>query len=91
LKIVFAIFGMCALFFFSPSLIKIAKQAQWDREHRGSLELQKPTMKVWVAKGVGYYYCPESKLYGKAKPGELMSQGQALEVGYRSATGEFCQ
>ncbi len=91
MKIVLAMLALCAVLVFWPSILKTAKQVEWNRNHEGSSQLQKPAMKVWVAKQVGFYYCPESMLYGKTRPGELMSQGRALEVGYRSATGEFCQ
>jgi hypothetical protein len=91
LKFVFAIFALVGLLIASPTLIKMAKQAEWNREHQGASLLDKPAMKVWVSKQVGYYYCPQSALYGKAQPGVWMTQARALEVGYRSATGEFCQ
>ncbi len=91
MKIVAFILAGCALLISSPSLIRMAKQAQWNRDHADSAQLQKPAMKVWVAKEVGFYYCPNSILYGKARPGQWMTQGQALEIGYRSATGEFCR
>jgi hypothetical protein len=91
LKIIAVILAGCVLLISSPYLIRIAKQAKWDQDHRDSSMLQKPAMRVWVAKQVGFYYCPDSVLYGKAKPGAWMTQGQALETGYRSATGEFCR
>src|SRR5215472_2298790 len=39
------------------------------------------TMRVWVNKKSGFYYCPDSKLYGKLKPGFFMAQDKALEAG----------
>ncbi len=46
---------------------------------------------VWAVKQTGLYYCPDSKLYGKAEPGVLMTQEKALEGGYRPAGGETCR
>jgi hypothetical protein len=89
LKIIFFLLAGSILLVFSPALIKMAKQAQWNRDHQGQTELR-PATRVWVAKQVGYYYCPNSILYGKAQPGAWMTQGRAVEIGYRSATGEFC-
>ena len=49
------------------------------------------TIRVWVNKGPGLYYCPNSKLYGTLKPGFFMPQGKALEAGYRPRLKETCQ
>jgi hypothetical protein len=49
------------------------------------------TIRVWVNKSSGLYYCPDSKLYGKLKPGFFMSQGKSLEAGYRPRFNETCQ
>ena len=38
----------------------------------------------------GFCYCPDSKLYGKLKPGFFMSQGKALQAGYRPPFNEMC-
>jgi len=49
------------------------------------------TIRVWVNKKSGFYYCPDSKLYGKLKPGFFMPQGKALAAGYRPPFNETCQ
>ena len=49
------------------------------------------TIRVWVNRRSGFYYCPDSKLYGKLKPGFFMSQGKALQAGYRPPFNETCQ
>ena len=46
---------------------------------------------VWVYKKTGLYYCPESKFYGKVKPGVYMTQEKALERGFRPAAQEPCR
>jgi hypothetical protein len=48
-------------------------------------------VKVWTYKKTGLYYCPDSKLYGKVKPGVYMTQEKALERGYRPAGEDPCR
>ncbi len=49
------------------------------------------TINVWVHRKTGLYYCPESKFYGKVRPGVYMTQEKALEAGYRPAAWEPCR
>ena len=51
----------------------------------------KSEVKIWANKRSGFYYCPDSKLYGKLTPGNYMSQGEALQLGYQPATKEICR
>lgn len=44
---------------------------------------------VWTKKRFGFYYCQDGALYG-SKPGELMTQVNALTAGYRPASGQYC-
>ena len=48
-------------------------------------------VKVWAYKKTGLYYCPDSKLYGKLKPGVYMTQEKALGLGYRPAGQDPCR
>jgi hypothetical protein len=48
-------------------------------------------VKVWVYKKTGLYFCPDSKLYGKVKPGVYMTQEKALGRGYRPAGQYPCR
>jgi hypothetical protein len=48
-------------------------------------------VKVWAAKQMGPYYRRDSKLYGQAESGALMTEEKALEQGYRPAGGETCR
>jgi hypothetical protein len=48
-------------------------------------------VKVWTYKKTGLYYCPDSKIYGKVKPGVFMTQEKALERGYRPAGQNPCR
>ena len=48
-------------------------------------------VKVWVYKKTGLYFCPDSKLYGNAKPGVYMTQEEALGRGYRPAVQDSCR
>ena len=49
------------------------------------------TVRVWVYRKTGLYYCPDSTVYGKFKPGVYMTQEKALESGYRPAAQEPCR
>lgn len=49
------------------------------------------TVRVWVHKKTGLYYCPDSTVYGKFEPGVYMTQEKALENGYRPAAQEPCR
>jgi hypothetical protein len=79
---------------FLPPLVK--KWGAADRMYRLP-PLNTPTVaaativKVWAYKKTGLYYCPDSKLYGKVKPGMYMTQEKALERGYRPAGQDSCR
>jgi hypothetical protein len=79
---------------FLPPLVK--KWGAADRMYRLP-PLNTPTVaaativKVWAYKKTGLYYCPDSKLYGKFKPGMYMTQEKALERGYRPAGQDSCR
>lgn len=45
---------------------------------------------VWTITASKVYHCPDSRWYGKAKPGKEMSECQALREGYRPAFGRGC-
>ncbi len=47
-------------------------------------------MRVWTKQQSGFYYCEGGTLFGD-KPGEMMTQGEALMTGYRPADGTCCQ
>ncbi len=47
-------------------------------------------VRVWTSKSSGYYYCTDDPYYKNAQPGAFMSQGDALQSGYRSILGQFC-
>jgi len=59
--------------------------------------LQTPTVAaatifhVWTVKKTGWYYCPDSELYGQVKPGAYMVEEEALQRGYRPAGGYACR
>jgi hypothetical protein len=77
-----------------PSLVE--KWGAVDRVGRLP-QLNTPTVaaatmvKVWAYKNTGLYYCPDSKLYGKVKPGFYVTQEKALERGYRPAGQDRCR
>ena len=47
-------------------------------------------VRVWTSKSNGYYYCTRDNYYKSVHPGTFMYQGDALQSGYRSILGEFC-
>jgi|SRR5215467_6651038 len=79
------------LFFPSPPLVE-----KWGADHPLTA-FNTPTVaaatniKVWTYKKTGLYYCPDSKHYGKLKPGIYMTQEEALERGYRPAGQNRCR
>lgn len=44
---------------------------------------------VWTKKQSGFYYCRDGALFGN-KPGEMMTQAEALTSGYRPVGGTYC-
>ena len=78
----------CAL---NPRLLK-----PWEWANRLAA-LQTPTVEaattvtVWAHKKTGTYYCPDSRLYGKVKPGVYMTQEKADESGYQPSGGDACR
>jgi hypothetical protein len=79
---------------FLPPLVE--KWGALDRVDRLP-QLNTPTVdaativKVWTYKKTGLYYCPDSKFYGKVKPGVYMTQEKALLRGYRPAGQDLCR
>lgn len=47
-------------------------------------------VEVWISKTAGYYYCTDTDYYKSVQPGRFMSQGDALQRGYRPRLGQFC-
>ena len=45
---------------------------------------------VWTKQQSGFYYCDGGVLFGD-KPGEMMTQADALMTGYRPADGRYCR
>jgi hypothetical protein len=49
------------------------------------------SVKVWVNKSTGIYYCPDSPMYGRTESGAYMVQGEAVQTGYSPALSEPCE
>ncbi len=77
-------FLLLALIVFSPLLDKLLSPTVRTVDASA-------TIKVWANKSTGLYYCPDSRFYGKVKPGVYMIQQEALEKGYRPAAQESCR
>jgi hypothetical protein len=78
-----------ALILFYPAWKKLLPE-EWLRITPKAVAT-KPTVKVWVNKRSGLYYCPESGFYGKLQPGFYATQQEAVQTGYRPAGREACQ
>lgn len=70
-----------------PSLAEIFSFQQ--KTHLNVLTKAGEAVGVWTIKQSGFYYCQGGTLFG-SKPGQLMSQNEALSSGYRPASGEYC-
>src|ERR1700726_1945351 len=79
---------------FLPPLVE--KLGAVDREGRLP-QLNTPNVaaativKVWVYKKTGLYFCPDSNLYGKVKPGVYMTQEKEPGRGYRPPGQDPCR
>jgi len=56
----------------------------------GATPVTKKDPQVWVNTRSGFYYCADSKVYGKLEPGKYMRQDEALQHGYRPFLKEPC-
>jgi hypothetical protein len=81
---------LATLIVFAPAIFKMAGTVHWFDFGETPIK-PNPTTLVWVAKGTGFYYCPDSALYGKASPGVPMKQADALAQGYQPAVGRYCR
>ena len=70
-----------------PSLTQIFALAKGDRSN--TLTQAREDVAVWTKRQFGFYYCRGGVLFGN-KPGEMMTQAEALTVGYRPASGQYC-
>lgn len=48
-------------------------------------------VQVWTTKSSGYFYCADSPFFKTIQPGAFMTQGDALQNGYRPKLGRFCE
>ena len=48
-------------------------------------------VKVWIVRRSGFYYCRDSKAYGRLTPGTYTRQGEALQRGYRPFLQNVCR
>jgi len=79
-----------ALVIFSPALVKWEPVTRLFRSSGRRHQVARPDAKVWVNRASGFYYCPGTSLYGKVQPGAYMSQGEAVQTGFRPIGDEPC-
>lgn len=70
-----------------PTLAEIFALSRKD--HPNALPRAGENVGVWTIKQAGFYYCQGGALFG-SKPGQLMTQDEALLSGYRPAGGDYC-
>ena len=46
---------------------------------------------VWTVQHSGFYYCARSPEFRTLEPGNIMTQGQALQSGYQPKIGDYCK
>ncbi len=80
-----------ALLVFSPALVKWEPVTRLFNFSPKKQRAARPDAKVWVNKQSGFYHCPGTTFYGKVQPGAYMSQGEALQSGYRPIGDEPCR
>ena len=61
-----------------------------DDNGKAPLTRDQAYLRVWISTRAGYYYCSGSPDFGKAQPGAVMTQGEALQSGYQPKLGTIC-
>jgi hypothetical protein len=75
----------------SNDLPTLAKMFSFGRKQKPyTLPKSGEGVSVWTKQQSGFYYCAGGTLFGD-KPGEVMTQANALMTGYRPADGKYCQ
>src|SRR4051812_44587340 len=46
---------------------------------------------VWANTRSGFFYCSDSGMFGNLKPGQFMTQTEALQEGYRPWSAHVCK
>lgn len=75
----------------SPGLVDQWTLADLLRQLRAPTTTAATKVMVWTYTNTGLYYCPDSRLCGKVKPGQYMTQEKAQESGYRPSGGDTCR
>ncbi len=62
----------------------------FGRQQPSGLDASQVGVQVWTSQRTGFYYCTDTPYYKDVQPGAFMSQGEALQSGYRPIVGQFC-
>jgi PilZ domain len=68
----------------------LLKKMFFGAEEKAKMDPTLIGLPVWTVKQNGFYYCSDSRNFGKLEPGIWMTQGQALQSGYQPVTGSYC-
>lgn len=84
---------LVALAVFYPVIARLLPSIPSGPAARSTLHVSRAeaNVKVWVNLHSGVYYCHDSALYGKQKPGKFMAQPDAVQRGYSPADQKRCQ
>lgn len=69
-------------------LLSMDPFSAFNHQNRSPIAKEDASISVWATKNSGLYYC-RGGMFGKG-PGERMTQGLALDLGYRPAEGGYC-
>jgi hypothetical protein len=73
-----------------PQIIQLLK-SDVSRTPQPLVETAETDIRVWVNTESRIYHCPGTQWYGRTRKGEYMTQGKALEAGYKAAYGHQCR
>jgi len=72
------------------NFVKIVFGFDLNSDASNEIDEDQLRVQVWTSKTSGYYYCTDDGYYKNVQPGSFMSQADALQSGYRSILGQFC-
>jgi hypothetical protein len=82
---------LLSLMTFFPSLSYWQPLARLRAAVRRTRVAREQDVKVWIVTRSGFYYCRDSKAYGKLGAGTYMRQGEALQRGYQPFLQKVCR
>jgi hypothetical protein len=88
---IFSVLLLFCFVIFFPSLNYLQPVARLRAAARRTRVVREQDVRVWIVKRSGFYYCSDSKIFGKLRPGAYMRQSEALQRGYQPFLGSACR